>query len=410
MIAIVGAGLAGLSCAQELQRRGREFAVFEADDEPGGRVRSEHVDGFTLDRGFQVILSSYPAVEKAVNIPALQPRYFEQGALLWNSGRLTRLASPFSGPRAFLDALFCPVIPIGDKVRLALELSRLVLTQDASFIAACGSASDQSVAEWAATRGFSGRFVSRFLQPFFGGVLIDNELTTSAGLFRYYLKKFATGRAWIPAGGIGAFPRAMADSLPRDSIRYGMRVRSISGSRDGTGNLTFEDGTKFSATSIVLALDEPSLATVLGGTARPGRSVSVVYFKTRRSLYRGGFLVLPEGKNRTVRHFAQVTNVAPEFAPEGWHLISATVLDPRAGSDIAEIATREIAEVFPDPQLAHLATVRVPYAIPIQPPGFAGRVQRISSPPNVLFAGDWATGASIQSALDSGKIAAGQCD
>jgi len=406
MIAIVGAGLAGLSCAQELQRQGREFVLFEAADEPGGRVRSEVLDGFVLDRGFQVILSSYPAVSDAVDIPSLRPRFFAQGALIWSGGRLSRLESPLASPGSLLSGITTRVFSFSDKARLALVLARLLVTPDRAFLSECRSPHDVSVANWVAARGFSPEFSTRFLQPFFGGVLLDNDLGTSAGLFRYYLKKFATGRAWIPAAGIAAFPRAMADSLPRGAIRFGKRVCAIDVRGDRAAGLVFQDGTKFAATSIVLALDEPSLAKLAGCEARPGRAVTVVYFKSPKPLYHGAFLVLPEGKTRLVRHFAQVTNVAPELAPAGWHLISASVLEHSHRDDLADAAAREINEIFPDATLSHLATIRVPYAVPTQSPGFAGRVKFPTFPKNVHCAGDWATGASIQSALESGKFAA----
>lgn len=408
MIAVVGAGLAGLRCAQELHRHGREFLLFEAENEPGGRVRSRSREGFVLDCGFQVVLSSYRAVKDAVDIPSLRPRRFASGALLARGSSVTRLENPTAGLHALISGATTDVFSFADKLRLLRVMAAILCTPDNELLARCGSANDTSVANWLAAHGFGDGFVERFARPFFGGVLLDNDLETSAALFLYYLKKFALGHAWIPAAGIGALPAAMAAELPSASLRYGRRVVGWIRSQDRVTALLFDDGSQIDVSAVVLALDEPSLRNLAGGAKVAGRTVSVVYFKTQRSLYEGRFLVLPEGRDRLVRHFAQVTNVAPELAPAGWHLVSASILASHSAEHLADAAAREISEIFPASRgtLAHLATIDVPYAVPTQPPGFTSRIAAPEIGSNVVLAGDWRAGASIQAALESGENAA----
>ncbi len=171
--------------------------------------------------------------------------------------------------------------------------------------------------------------------------------------------------------------------------------------------MTLENGERIAASSIVLALDEPSLCHFLGRPSpAPARGVAVVYFKSRQSIYPNPCLVLPESGSGRVRHFAQVTNVAPEFAPPGFHLISASVLDFADFTDemLAQSVKSEIAAIFPNASasLQYLDTIRVPYAVPSQPPGFANRKPFTDMPKGLYAAGDWASGASIQSAISSG--------
>jgi protoporphyrinogen oxidase len=412
MIAVVGGGLAGLACAQELHRRGLAFRLFEASDKPGGRVRSDHADGFTLDRGFQVILSSYDAVRKVVDIPSLRPRFFEQGAILSFDRRMARIRNPLTHPASIPGTLLTSAFSAGDKVRLACELLFLLTKSEDDLTKGCGKRDDVSVAQWLESRRFSGKFIDRFMRPFFGGVLLDNGLDTSAALFLSYLKKFTLGRAWIPAGGIEAFPAAIAATLPPGSLAFNQRVTGIETSGNSASSITLADGSRLPVTGVVLALDEPALDKLTGRPARPGRPVAVVYFKTLRPLYQGRLLVLPSAPNPVVRHFVQITNIAPEYAPPGWHLVSASVLDPdrHESNQLAHLAAAEITGVFPHAagNLTPIATTRVAYAVPNQPPGFAASPAPLAR--NVFYAGDWMVGASIQSALTSGRAAAAQCE
>jgi phytoene dehydrogenase-like protein len=395
MIAIVGAGLAGLACALALHRRGREFLVLEASDSVGGRQKTTRTGGFTLDHGFQVVLDSYQSVREVADVPSLRPKRFESGALVFPGGRQSYLCSPFENPAA---ACFSPALPLADKLRLALLGVETLSTPDARLLSRCAGTADTTVLEFLARRGFNTESIDCFFRPFFGGVLLDEELCSSAGLFLYYLKKFATGHAWLPERGIQALPESIASQLPPGSVRTGARVAALSGK-----TITLDTGETITPEKTVLAVDEPSLCRLLGvEPPAPARSVAVVYFKSRESLYPHRCIALPPGRGRTVRHFVQLTNIAPSFAPSGWRLVSATILGGSV-SDAAARAAAEIAEFFPSAArcLEHLETIHVPYAVPAQPPGFAAK-EPPALPPDVHACGDWRNGASIESAIRSG--------
>ena len=417
MIVIVGAGLAGLVCAKCLAEVGvREFLLLEAEAEPGGRVRSQRTpDGFILDRGFQVLLDSYPAVRRHLDLPALRPRYFESGAILHDGGRSWTVADPRVCPGDLPVTALGEMFPLADKARLLALVGELLLTPDDRLLAACASPADVSTAQFLWARGFSAAITERFFRPFFGGVFLDENLGTSAGLFRYYLKKFATGRALIPASGIGEIPRQLAGRLPAGTLRLGCRVERLARVGDRIEAVVTDRGETLPCETLLLATAAPAAARLLerppaGG---PPLGTTAVYFAGASPLYGRAMLALPAGRGRLVRHFAPLTNVAPEYAPAGQHLLCATVLDRRGLSDDAlfAAAAAEIAEFYPAAagNLRSLAVVEVPYGQHRQRASFAACLTPAPAPTyldNVWLAGDQTGACSIQSAMAGGERAA----
>lgn len=418
MIVIVGAGLAGLVCAKELERSGvRDFVVLEAENEPGGRVRSlRTADGFVLDRGFQVLLDSYPAARRHLDIGALEPRYFESGAMLCDAGETWTVAHPLRHPSDALASATGTMFPVADKVRLAMLVMQLIATPDEHLLAEAASTRDVSAAHYLWKRGFSTAIIERFFRPFFGGVFLDNKLGTSAALLRYYLKKFATGRALVPACGMGAISRQLAAALPSGTLKLNCRAHSIERVGNRAEAVLTTDGERIHCEYLILATEAPATARLLERprlAGPPPLGTTVVYFSSSESLYDRAMLVLPAGRAKLVRHFVQLTNVAQEYAPAGRHLLAATVLDRHGLDDrsLADGATREIVECFPaaEGKLSTLAVVNVPYGQRRQPAGF---LRDAPVPPaatdfdNVWLVGGQATACSIQTTMQSGETAA----
>ena len=199
-VVVVGAGMAGLTCAAELWAAGRDVVVLEAADGVGGRLRTDrHPKGYRLDRGFQVLLEAYPALQRQVDVGALRPAPFDAGALIWTGRRLVPLADPFRHPAALPRDLTTSLFGPGDKVRLAALAVRARLAPWESAAYAAGKpAHDVSAAEVLWGAGFGRGFVERFARPFWGGILLDRTLATSAGPFRFTLKMFLEGSAFLP--------------------------------------------------------------------------------------------------------------------------------------------------------------------------------------------------------------------
>ena len=408
---IVGAGLAGLACGRELSRAGRSVLVLEAGDRAGGRVATDRVEGFQIDRGFQVYLEAYPEGRRQLDLAALRFGWFEPGALVVDGGRLREVSDPWRRPWAAVKSLLSGTVGIGDGLRTARLRSALLKEfragrLDPQLSVASGERSTRRLLE---ASGFSDAFIARFFAPFFGGVFLEHDLETSESIFGFTFVMFALGRAGLPAGGMGAIPAQLAATLPSASLRLGARVESIA-----LGAVTLVGGEKLSARSIVVATDADVAARLLPGVVpspRAWKSTRMVAFAAPKSPLDRPILVVGSDDSGAIDNLSVPSDVAAGYAPLGAALVLVTVRPECALSDVDSVLTikREAAKLLGAGAQAweHLKTVHVPRSLPDETP--AARRLRPASPrvaDGLFVAGDWCTSASINGALASGRIAA----
>ena len=193
-VLIVGAGLAGLCCARKLQEKGVSFAILEASDGVGGRVRSDRVDGYVLDRGFQVLLTAYPEAQRELDYARLDLKKFTPGAFSWYGGRMNKLIDPWRTSDAWWEALRSDFATLGDKLRMA-RLRRRVTGQSIGEIF---KDSDRATKDALESDGFSKELIHHFFRPFLGGILLDGELKSSSRMFEFVFKMLAEGDTAVP--------------------------------------------------------------------------------------------------------------------------------------------------------------------------------------------------------------------
>ena len=165
-VVIIGGGLAGLSCALSLEAAGVPVTLLEATDRPGGRVSTDSVEGFRLDRGFQVLLTAYPEAARLLDYDALQLRNFEPGALVWHSGKFHRFADPVRNPGGAAQFLFDSIVPLADKLNVAKLRARVQAgTWEEMF-----ARPEKTTRDYLHAVPFTANIIERFFEPFFGGV------------------------------------------------------------------------------------------------------------------------------------------------------------------------------------------------------------------------------------------------
>ncbi len=206
-VIVVGAGLAGLACAVRLHEAGVPVRVLEASDGVGGRVRTDVVDGFRLDRGFQVFNTAYPEVRRVLDLKARDLRAFASGLLIFREGRCERVMLPWRHPRHALSGAFADVGSVRDKAALAEMTARDVLVPG-SWIR---DGAERDTAEELHYWGVSDEMVEKMLRPFLAGVLLERELETSSRFFHLIWRSFARGTLCVPRS---AWARSRASWRP----------------------------------------------------------------------------------------------------------------------------------------------------------------------------------------------------
>jgi len=402
-VIVVGAGLAGLCCAGELHAAGADVLVLERDDSPGGRVRTDVVDGFLLDRGFQVLLTAYPEARRVLDYERLGLRPFESGALIRRRGAFSRVADPARHPITAMRSLRGGPGGVADKLRVARLRRRLSGCSLNELL----TAPQVTTAEALRREGFSRDFIDAFFRPFIAGVFLDPELQTSSRLFAFVFKLFAEGEATLPAAGMQAIPRQLAERLPKAAVRCGVTVE-----RAGPGEVTLAGGERLTAPAVVVATDGPEAARLTGVVEAPApRSTTCLYYAADRSPVGEPILVLDGDGAGPVNELCVPSDVAPSYAPPGGALVSASILGvPALDDDALDAAVRTQLHGWFGSQVGawqRLAVRRIPFALPAQPPAALPRPERPVRLRDGLFVcGDHRDTASIQGAMVSGRRAA----
>jgi phytoene dehydrogenase-like protein len=401
-VLIVGAGLAGLACARHLQKHNVSFRILEASDAVGGRVRTDHVDGFLLDRGFQVLLTAYPEANAVLDFGKLHVHNFLPGALIHTGTQVHRVADPFREPLAALESILAPIGSMDDRLRLlALRHTVRRASVDSIF-----SKPERTTLEAIQSYKFSPTIIASFLRPFLSGIFLDKELKTSSRMFEFVFKMFTHGNAALPANGMGAIATQLSDSLPGESLFLNTRVRSIE-----NDTVTTEGGNALQARAIVVATEGPEAARLLPEIPVPAsRGATTVYFAASKDPVGSPILVLNGSSSGLVNHLCVPSRIAPSYAPSGTSLISASIVGNIDLDDEKLLAAvrSQLTSWFGQQANSwkHLRTYRIIHALPSQnSPANAGTPVPARIRDRVYVCGDHLGNASIEGALVSGRRA-----
>jgi phytoene dehydrogenase-like protein len=395
---IVGAGLAGLVCAKRLRSAGHNVLLLDKSERPGGRMRTDPIDGFLVDQGFQVLFTAYPHARRELDYGRLGLRKYVPGAMVLWDGKMheVRRDDPVS-------MALSGFLPLGDKLRVA----SLSLELAAESVDDIWQDADQSAAEMFRSRGFSQVFIERFARPFFGGVFLDRGLDFSANMLRFVWKMLNEGDTVAPALGIGQIPQQVFADLPEACFQGGTEVTAVHGGEAPAVRLS--NGDVIEAEAVVVATDSEQAASLTGlSLPTQFRSSVTVSFAASERPVEEPILVLNGDFPGRVNHVAVLSAVSPDLAPPGQELVTATLLGASSKGDgeLAAEVRYELAHWFPGKKVSQWAPLRVDRiekAQLVQSSGFhASRPGNATPLQGVFLASECTENASIDGAVLSG--------
>ena len=403
-VIIVGAGLSGLSAAVHLHRQGRKVFILEASDRAGGRVKTDSVDGFILDRGFQVLLTAYPEAKKLLNYKDLQLCKMLPGATVLYDGGTFEIADPFRRPKALFSTLFAPVGTILDKINtLWLKNKLQKMSIDTIF-----TQPEQTTLQQLSDYGFSQKMIQRFYKPFLSGIYLENQLTTSNRMFDFVMKMFSDGDVAIPALGMEEIPKQLVSQLPESSIQYYKKVSKIV-----ENTLILEDGTTFEANQIVIATNANELTKqFLPNQKTTAQQVTNVYFEARIAPTKKAIVVLNASSTKKwVNNLTVLSNVSKMYAPPEKVLISISYngLAPIEDFELAENMKKELEQWYGKQvqDWKMIKTYRIDYALPIQDSVKNElSISEIKISDTLFICGDYLLNGSVNAAVKTGRLVA----
>ena len=353
--------------------------VLERSDAIGGRVRTDVVDGFQLDHGFQVLPTAYPEARAALDFERLELGQFERGAIIRADGRFRRLADPRHAPVRSLRALAGGVVCVrdgaavlrllrggGDETTTPRRCARRRLARDGR--------DDSSRRSCAASSSRSG------CRPRAG------SSTSSSGRSR-------TARRRCRAGHGGN----------RGPARGGLDIRTGTARRDRRARTPSRSspGEQLRADAVVVAT-----AGIVDEPAHGWNGVTCVYYDAPATPIPGPWLVL-NGEGGPMNNLCVPSEVARRaMRPPGAHSSRSRSSAPASPTSTRSSASCAVGSARAVADWRHLRTYRIPRALPAYPVGgFAAQPVRLAA--GLYACGDHREHPSLNGALASGRRAGG---
>jgi len=398
-IHIIGAGVSGLIAAKILEENGYSPIIIEATDRVGGRVKTDIVNGYQLDHGFQVLLTGYPAANKYLNFEALELQQLLPGASIFKNKQQKILGDPLREISLLLPTLFSGIGNFTDKVKI-LKLNSILKNKELSAIF---SEKEKTTLVYLTDFGFSREMITDFFQPFFSGIFLETQLETSSRMFEFIYKMFGEGYASIPKAGMEAIPKQLLQNLKQTTFKYNTKVASIS-----EGKIILEDNAQLESDYTIIATDACGLVPELKKPLTEWKSCNTFYFETEKRIISKILIGLIPQKGTLINNIFYHTSIETN-SKTSKELLSVTVIDDQKLSEVLllEGVKKELEEHCGIDSCEFIKQYTIPMALPK-----LKNLQYEMSPAEtrlgqrLFLAGDVQLNGSLNAAMIAGEKAA----
>jgi protoporphyrinogen oxidase len=398
-IHIIGGGISGLIAARVLEEHGLSATIIEATDRLGGRVKTDVVDGYNLDHGFQVLLTAYPAAKKYLDFDALALQEFLPGSAIFKNGKQKIIGDPLRNLSLLLPTLVSGIGTVNDKLKI-LALNRRLKKKSIQNIFA---EKEQTTISYLENIGFSEAIITDFFIPFFSGIFLENKLETSSRMFEFVYKMFGEGNAALPKDGIQAIPKQLFEKLKSTTIIFNTKVKSVE-----NGNIKLESGETLKSNFTIIATQASGLVSNLKNQATLWKSCDTLYFEVAKREIRKPLIGLIAAPNALINNIFYHTSLQTS-ATALKELLSVTVIDRQnlTNKQLVAKVQKELKELCNIDSCTFIKQYNIPMALPkLQDIQYEMLPSETRLTETIFLAGDTQLNGSLNAAMIAGERAA----
>ena len=398
-IHIIGGGISGLIAARVLEEHGLSATIIEATDRLGGRVKTDVLDGYSLDHGFQVLLTAYPAAKKYLDFDALALQEFLPGSAIFKNGKQKIIGDPLRNLSLLLPTLVSGIGTVNDKLKI-LALNRRLKKKSIQNIFA---EKEQTTISYLENIGFSEAIITDFFIPFFSGIFLENKLETSSRMFEFVYKMFGEGNAALPKDGIQAIPKQLFEKLKNTTCVFNTKVKSLE-----NGNIKLESGETLKSNFTIIATQASGLVSNLKNQATLWKSCDTLYFEVAKREIRKPLIGLIAAPNALINNIFYHTSLQTS-ATATKELLSVTVVNRQnlTNKQLVAKVQKELKELCNIDSCTFIKQYNIPMALPnLQDIQYEMLPSETRLTETIFLAGDTQLNGSLNAAMIAGERAA----
>ena len=398
-IHIIGGGVSGLIAAGILEKKGFNPIILEASERVGGRIKTDIIEGYQLDHGFQVLLTSYPAVKKYLDCNALDLQFFLPGASIFKAYTQSIIGDPLRDISFLTSTLFSGIGSISDKFKI-LKLNHKIKNKSLTDIF---TEKEQTTISYLRDFGFSNKIINDFFIPFFSGIFLENQLVTSSRMFEFVYKMFGEGQAAIPKAGMEAIPIQLLNNLKTTTFQYNTEIVNVKDRQ-----ITLKNGSKLESDFTILTIPTSGLVSNIKNQPTEWNSCVTLYFETNKRVIQKRLIGLIAKSGSLVNNIVYNSCLSSVTKPDH-ELLCVTVIDDQNLSDQELVtAVKDELKVLCNISIKRfIKQYRINKALPkLENLKYEMNSNDLQLSKSLFVAGDTHLNASFNAAMISGEQAA----